>query len=252
MTGMRLIGTGLIVALIAARSMAGEEGKPPTRTINVTGTATVKTVPDEVTLSIGVSNTNPALETAKKEVDAAIKKVMAVVKEMQIEARDVQTDRLSMHPQLRYDDDDDAKPPVFVGYCVSNQVCIILRDTAKCEELITSLFAAGVNTVDDVSFQTSKLREYRDQARLMAVKLAKEKAALIADEFGMKVGKPITIRETAYSPYAAMMPNRTAQVQQSMAFDDRLRAGGPSDENRTVALGQISVTATIEVTFELE
>jgi uncharacterized protein YggE len=184
---------GLIVALISAPCMAGDESK---RTINVTGTATVKVVPDEVTLTIGVTNTNLALELAKKEVDAGIKKVMVVVKEMGIEAKDVQTDRLSMYPNYQYHNGAESdKPPTFVGYCVSNHVCIVLRDISKCEDLITALFAAGINTIDDVTFQTSKLREHRDQARLLAVRAAKEKAALIAGEFGMKVGKPITIKE---------------------------------------------------------
>ncbi|HVP12579.1 MAG TPA: SIMPL domain-containing protein, partial [Phycisphaerae bacterium] len=185
----RLIGTALILTFSSLPCMAGDETKPPTRTISVTGTATVKVVPDEVTLSIGVTSTNLSLETAKNEVDAAIKKVMAVVKEMQIEAKDVQTDRLSMRPKYQQfcgaQSDRPDKPPVFVGYCVSNDVCIILRDTSRCEQLITALLAAGVNTIDDVDFETSKLRQHRDKARLMAVQVAKEKAALIAGEFGM-------------------------------------------------------------------
>ena len=239
-----LFGLVLGLCLNPARSAADEE-KPPQRTIIVNGTATVQVVPDEVVLTAGVEKLDLKLDVAADEVRAGIKQALAVAKEMGIEEKDLQTARLVVQPQ--YDEGNAYRKGSrkLIGYLASGQIAITLREPSKCEELISSLLKAGINTIEDIDFRTSEAREYRDKARLMAVQAAKEKAALLAGEFGMTVGKPITIAE---DPESGRSSNRGVLVNYLTGGGYRTEDG----EGQTVALGQISITAKVSITFDLE
>ena len=242
--------TSFLVICQSLGPALADDPKPPVRTISVSGTAKVNVVPDEVVLTIGVEARNAKLDVAKKEVDAGIQKAIAVAKDSGIEAKDVQTDRLELRPE--YEDREFAqqysgKLPKLLGYFAHNRISITLRDVSKREDLITALLKAGINSIESVDFQTSKLREYRDQARLMAIRAAKEKAELMARELGMKVGKPVTITEQSYPSYYAGRSNRLSNVQQTVAEVP----SAASEDGGTVALGQIGVSATVQIIFEL-
>jgi len=173
---------------------------------------------------------------------------MALTKERGVEPKDVQTDQIEMHPT--YDPFD---AHTLVRYTVSNQIAITLRDVSKREGLITALFKAGLNTLSSIDFRTSKLREYRDQARVMAVRAAKDKAELLARELGMKVGKPLNIIEQGspvYYGYGGRY-NRWSMAQQNQQNVAANAGGADTDDEGTVALGQIGINASVQVMFEL-
>ena len=58
----------------------------------------------------------------------------------------------------------------------------MLHDVSRMEEVLSAAVDAGATHIHGVVFQTSKLREYRDKARALAVQAAKDKA----QDFGEK------------------------------------------------------------------
>ena len=66
------------------------------------------------------------------------------------------------------------------GYRIYNTVAITLRDVSKTSKVIAVALKAGANQVVNVDLYTSELRKYRDQARDLAMKAAKEKAQALA------------------------------------------------------------------------
>src|SRR5207248_3032718 len=106
-----------------------------------------------------------------------------------------------------------------------------------------------------VQFRTSELRKYRDQARSMAIKAAREKADALARDLGQKVGKAITINEEQSNYWAYYNAWGYQNGYQNMSQNVMQNAGGGSASatsgDTTVAPGQISVTARVSVTFAL-
>lgn len=126
-----------------------------------------------------------------------------------------------------------------------------LRDVAKFEELLSRALEGGINHVHGVQFRTTELRKYRDQAREMALQAAQEKAALLAGKLRRQVGPAIRVSEYSggwYSPYSwwgqSYGSNAMAQVSS--------QAGAASSSDGTIALGQITVSASVSVSFSLQ
>jgi hypothetical protein len=229
---------GVILLLCIGAGEPGQQVMP--RLITVTGQSEVNVVPDEVVITLGVETLNEKLGVAKKENDESVKKILACGQKNEIDPKYVQTSQISIYP--RYNTTYNNR--IFIGYQVNKTIVFILKDVAKFETFLSSVLEAGANNVQGVQFRTSELRKYKDQARSMAVKAAREKAVAVSAELGQKIGKPYTIKEDELSYYDSGLSN---------SFNDRRDSGqGAEMSEGTIALGQISVKAKFTVSFELE
>src|SRR5262245_6266667 len=163
-------------------------------TIDVSGDALIKVVPDRVRLTLGVETRNKDLDAATAQNDATVARVLAATKQLQIESKDTQTDYLNVN--LSYDDHD---ATLISYYTVNRGIDIYLRNVATLEPLLKAVLHAGANHVYDVELSSSELRKYRDQARALAVKAAMEKANDMAQTAGLHVDpKPISISSYSF------------------------------------------------------
>lgn len=218
------------------------------RTISVTGNAEVRVVPDQVIITLGIETFDKDLATAKQQNDKIIRKAFDVIKEMKIEDKDVQTDFITIEP--RYDNYYDKR--LLLGYDVRKTIAITLRDVSKFDALLSSMIESGVNYVQGVDFRTTELRKHRDEARALALKAAEEKAIAMAGELDQEIGEPITINEeysnwwSGYSSWwgYGMGNSQTQNVVQNSQ-------GVQPDSENAVALGLISVNASVSVQFQL-
>lgn len=234
-----------ILFLVTIAPFVYGQNYDPRRTISVTGDAEVKVVPDEVVISMAVETSNTDLNKAREENDKKVSSVIAMVKKLGVEDKFIQTDYLSVEPRydytIHYPNEKDRK---FLGYYMTKNISVTLRDVTKFEKLIADALMIGTNYVRGISFQTTELRKHRDHARLLAVRAAKEKATALAGELGQKVGKPISVSESSYN-YPMYKSNRMLQ---NTSYSDE--SSGASSE--VIALGQIEIKSSVSVTFELE
>jgi len=129
---------------------------------------------------------------------------------------------------------------------------IRLGDLARFEDLLTDVLNAGVNYVQGIEFRTTELRKYRDEARALAVRAAQEKATALARELGQAAGKPQTITEQQsswWSGYGAWWGSRWGSAMTQNTVQEY--QGGSLGVDSSVAPGQISVRASVAVSFEL-
>ena len=242
-----VIVTGLLALSISAQAQFVSSAA--SNSITVSGDAEIKVVPDEVILILGVETSDKNLKIAKSLNDERIKKVLALAKDYGISSQHIQTDYISIQPEYR----DYRVTGELLGYVVRKTIVIRLKDIPKFENLLSDALEAGVSYVHGIEFRTTELRKYRDQARAMAIKAAQEKATALANEVGRKAGKALSIGETAYgswSGYNAWWGNRWGG---GVAQNVTQNAGGlsPGDAG-SLAPGQITVRATVSVTFALE
>ena len=177
--------------------------------IAVTGNAEVLVEPDEAHISLDVTKLNKDLEIAKKQNDETTAKILEVTKRFNIPSQNVSIRNISVEIKNKiirdpkkpvYDEDGDLTgEKIFLGYEVSKTIRIKYLELNKFEELFSELLKTGVTEVNSVSFETSKLRQYKDQARDMALKAAKEKATAMAGAIGQTIGKAIRITEGTIS-----------------------------------------------------
>jgi uncharacterized protein YggE len=241
-------------------AQTGSRADAQNRTISVSGEATVLVVPDQVQISLTAENRAADLMAAKQQNDEAVKALVEyATKTLGIEPRRVQTDFITVEPKYRQCNNENemsgkCDPLQIVYYTVRKGVQVSLKDVTQYEDLVTKAMSLGVNHIDNVAFTTSELRKYRDKAREMAAKASLEKAQALASALGTKVGKAITINTQNYSSYYWHGSNDSQRGNSYMSQNVLQQAPEESREGNTgdLAMGQISVSATVNVTYQLE
>jgi len=243
--GGAMLGLMLVMAAWAENPSQSQE----TRLITVTGEAEVRVVPDEVILTLGVETWDKNLDTAKRQNDEIVNRVLALAAAYDIPPEHVQTDYIGIEPRYKdgyYEERD------FVGYFVHKTIVITLRDLSSFEKLLSEALTAGVNYVQGIEFRTTELREHRDEARALAIQAAKEKATALAGELGQKVGEPLMIQEDQsgwWSGYSAWWGSRWGGSTSQNVIQEM---GGTAWAGEgSLAPGQIDVNARVTVSFEL-
>jgi len=224
-----------LLFLAPARIAIAQMCAPQPRQISATGTSEIKVVPDQVVLNLGAESRDKDLSVAKSQNDARIKRILDLARSTGIEPKDIQTSTLTMEP-----DYSDEKVPKFLGYEVSQNTTITLRDLSKYESLMTKLLEAGMNRVHGIYFGVSETRKYRDEARSKAILAAKEKAVAMAGVLGQTLGKPLSISEESGWNSYQFMANSSAGKSES------------TGDEATLAPGQTTIRASVTVSFQLE
>jgi uncharacterized protein YggE len=249
-TKRKLLRTFLLLLLMPI-AIAAQEGQPRPM-IDVQGSADVKVVPDQVFIIFGVETSDPSLTVAKTTNDERVKKLLALTQALNIDPKNVQTDFISIEPwehELR-----DEKRTLRLEYRVRKNIAVTLSDVAKFEELLSRALEGGANHVHGIQFRTTELRKHRDHAREMAIQAAKEKAILLAGKLGRQVGQAIRISEYGggwYSPYS-FWGNQTYGYGSNAMSQVSSQTGDAAASEGAIAFGQITVTASVSVSFALQ
>ena len=108
-----------------------------------------------------------------------------------------------------------ATEPKFVGYSVSNQVRVKIRQIDKVGEILDRLVTAGVTDIGNVEFLVSEPSKALDQARDTAIADARRKAEVYARASGVQLGRVEWITED--SGLAPPVPMRAQGASAAMA-----------------------------------
>ena len=224
----------LILSLLFMTISYGQEVKQVPQ-INVNGEGKVKVIPDQATIAVTVETKGNNAKEVKKENDQKIEAVLKFIKKMNLAPADFKTQRVSLNPQYDYEKKKH-------NYNATQTIEILLRDLSKYDELMEGLVDEGINRIDTVTFQSSKLTQYQTEARKLAMKEAKLKAEDYVSVLGQKVGRAMTISDLSQTYY----PQPMYVAMKTMEISD---ASAPRE---TLALGEINITANVSVNFILE
>jgi uncharacterized protein YggE len=189
------------------------------------------------------------LDEARKENDRRVRAVRANASRMGVADKDIQTDFIQMGIQYA----NDGVTPSY--YYTRKSIVLILHDVDRMEDVLSAAVDAGATHIHGVEFETTRLREFRDQARALAVKAAGEKARDMAAAAGMKVvGGPVSIVAAQYgggSWYGSGWYGAGARgmMAQNVMVNASADGGGPSG---TIELGRISVTASVSMQYSIQ
>jgi uncharacterized protein len=243
---MRLILAVAVAALSSSTLFA--QAEKPLPLINVTGSAEVKVAPDEIYLRVGVETRDGNLDTAKRRNDQEISRALAFLKAQGVPAKDVQTDFISI--EQNFDDRTSRLTPVY--YLARKSIQVRLTKVETFEGTLSGLLTNGVNHVQGIEFRTSALRKHRDTARSMAIKAAKEKAVALASDLGVRCGKVHAINANEWGGWYSGGSYWGGRYGGHMMQNAVQNAGGGESGEETMSLGQISVSASVNVSFLIE
>jgi uncharacterized protein YggE len=217
---------------------------PTPPTISVSGSAEVRVPPDEVLLTLGIETRHRNIDDAKNMNDQRMAALLRFLKDAGIEPKDVQTDYVAIRAEYQRD-----RPEVTDLYFVQRNVGLRLRKVADFEKVLTGSLKSGVNQVHGIDFTTTELRKHRDAARQLAIRAAREKANDLAKELEVKVGKVLSISENTWGGY--WNPRGYNNMSQNV-MQNAIAAEPAGDPESGLSVGQISITATVQVSFQLE
>lgn len=233
---MRTAIVSTVLCLTAFISQGQESCRNP-KIVKTTGTAELKVTPDQAVVQLGVERQSAIAKSAKAAVANTSRKILAALKELNIEDKDIQTEYLYLQPMIDY-----RKGLLITNFTAEQSLSVTVRDISKLDAVMDAVISAGANHVGGVEYQSSDLRKYKDRARDAAAKAAREKAEALAAALGNQIGHTYAIEEVQqaegyYGVVGGVAANKFIE-------DEKSRA--PS-----TAPGELTVKASVVVSFDL-
>lgn len=191
-----LITLGILaLAGIAATAIVMADKSDNQDRFSVTGSGTVYAKADIANITVGLKTGTK--KTAAEATSESTKKMDAIIKSLKdlgIDEKDIKTTDYNLSPVYNWTE---KQGQVLTGYEVSQNVGVKVRDLSKIGDVIAKTTEQGANQIGNVSFTIDDEYALKNQARELAITKAKEKAALIAQQTGMKLGEVKSVYESA-------------------------------------------------------
>jgi uncharacterized protein YggE len=224
-------------ALAAALFLA--QASPPAaqsapRTVHASGEGRISVAPDIARVVIGVDAQDQSLARANADATTRMGKVMAALEKAGIATKDVRTIRYAVDVQRSFEKENAG---AVVGYRVTNQVLVTVRDLRRLGGFLDQVVAAGANDVGALSLAKEDISAERARALERAMSDARARASVLAKAAGASLGEALQVNEGGAMPIPlnGLMSVRTA----SAAADVPLSAG------------ELEIVATVDVTFAM-
>jgi hypothetical protein len=184
---------GLVVAITLPSLAQSSSPSPGTggsgRTVTVTGSATIRTTPDEAVVALGVQTQAPTAQGALQQNASRMNGVMKAILGDGVKAADIATAWVNLYPNI------DSGGTAIVSYTAQNQVNITVRDLSNVGSIIDDAVSAGANLSNGIQFQLSDQNQGVERALEEAVANARAKATALASASDVSLGSVLTITE---------------------------------------------------------
>ncbi len=218
--------------------------------MRVSAEAEVRVKPDRAAITFGLFEKTENLHQGTERLNTAANQVIRYLRTRGIAERFIQTDNLRIIPvyrtQLLSAKNGVRTEKETLQYEISQTFTVTLEDPSQYEDVLYALLDMGINRIEDVSFYSTRLRQYRDQARQLAVKYAREKAALLAEAADIRLGKIVALSEIALPTYP------TARLTASNISQNVWQADVPAEAESAPATGMISVRAAVTLSYKIK
>jgi uncharacterized protein YggE len=228
---------GFLALLLAPLAVLADNDRP--RTVSVSGIGEVAAEPDLAHVTLGVEARRPTMAEARAEVAKTVDRVLALTRDLKIDPKLVNATRLQVQPEYSWNDKD--RQRVLLGYVVSRQVQVELRDLEQLGPLLERAVDAGVNQVNDPVLDSSKRKSLEREAMAKAVEDARLNAETLAKAAGVRLG-PVRMLNGSSSAPPMPMYRRGPMVMADAA-------SAPPAE--TYQPGEMKFSATVNAEYDL-
>ena len=210
----------------------------------VTGMGQVTSAPDIATLNGGVEAVAETVAEARRNAAQAMEAMMQALAARGVEERDIQTTGFNIRSEYQYDRDKDRNE--LVGYRVSNQISVKVRNLEQVGTTIDDMVEAGGDLArfNGISFGLDDPKPLEIQARKLAVEDMTAKAMQLADNAGVGLGDLIFISESV----GAAPRTRTDDLLEYAT----LKAVQLTAPDTSIRGGELGVTIMVQGVFDME
>lgn len=216
--------------------------QPYARTITVSGEGKISAKPDIANISLSVVSKGLTVKQVTTDNNTKMNKVLAAVKGLGVEDKDITTSQYSLYPEYDYGTITRDGTNKIIGYNLTQEITLKVRDLTKVDDILDSGTKAGSNQVGALSFDIDDTGPVKKEARQIAFDKAKQKAQEMASQAGVSLGRVVTFSEEAapiaYPMYNFAMESKAVGVGAAPAPD--------------VQPGSKELTMSVSVTYEIE
>lgn len=225
-----------------AASPAASGTSAPVEEVTVSASGTVRLTPDKASVTFGVTTQETSAELAQSKNSEAVQQVMDVLTGRGIEEKSIRTVNYSMYPQYDYSEFGEQR---IIGYVVYTTMRVEDQEIDDLGRLLSACVAAGINSVDNVSFFCSGYDEAYRQALGEAVEASRVKAGVLAAAAGKTLGEALSITEGWQDTSARYA--RSVNAYGAMKTEAAMDMAAPSFQP-----GETEITANVTVSYRMQ
>lgn len=225
--------------------------------LTVEGTAEVRVKPDQVRIVIVAHERTLSQAQAEGVVRSATASIVALAREHGVDDADLDTSDYSAQPVFSWTNG--RKLGRRIGFNVNQTVRVTLRDLSRFGSFLSRASETGGVSITQVEPEIDQTRQHRDEARLQAVRAAREKAQAIAADLGQSLGRVTTIEVDGASACCSAKPEAPSMsfsyagsASANYSANAVATAAEQGEGGATYSLGAIVLKARVKVTFELK
>lgn len=218
---------------------------PSYNSITVSGEGEVVAVPDVSSFSFGVSSDAKTVNVAQDAVTNKIDAIVDKMKEMGIEEKDIKTSDYSVYPKYSYKEVSCITVPCspqqsLDGYTVSHTITVKVRKVDDAGRILALVGENGATNVSGISFTIDDPEKLLNEAREKAIKNAREKAEVLADDLDVRLVRIVSFSDSWGG--VAMYREAYGVGGDGVAF---------AQKAPTIPVGENDIKVTVNVTYEI-
>lgn len=230
--------------LLTGNAFANEETG-----IEVRGQASVIVEPDSFVLSIAITEQGRFTDKIRAIVDNKSNQVINVAKNLGVKSNNINSARVSLHVlneeqrlnihglEVNHELPNQQKSKVYVAggaktqtsnsipqyFELSRKITVKFSDIKDYDQFLNSIVKIGVTHISPLAMSVGDTDKYYQQALMLAIDKAKEKASKIAKQVDQKLGDIVFVKETSSNHYRTRY--NTAMMSSSSSFEHNSQAG---------------------------
>jgi len=168
--------------------------------IRVNISETLRTPPDQATLTVGTQAKAPTATAAVAANKVRTERLLATIRSSRIRERDIQTQGVQLQPDYRWDTEPGGRgKQTLIGYVASNSIQIKTSNIDGLTALLDTLTTAGADTVYGPNFGIADPAPLRREARVRAMARGEAEASEYARNNGYAKVRLLSVEEgTSY------------------------------------------------------
>ncbi len=206
-------------------------------TISIEGEGKVTAKPTLGQISAGLYTEGSEVPAVQAENSSKVNAMIAALKAEDIAEVDIQTSNYTISPKYDYKNNTQH----VIGYMVSQNIEIKVRDLAKVGTILARVGQLGANQVNGVNFTIDDPSVLKQEARRKALADARSKANELAQALGVEIVRVVTFSESGGLPNP--MPFYRAEAMAAMPFATPIAPD--------IQTGSLDVTSHVSVTYEI-
>lgn len=216
------------------------------QSVNIQGYGEVVAVPDIASFTFTVREVADDVSLAQGFVTERHNEIVNLLKENNIEERDIKTTSYNIYPKYEYQEIFCITTPcrsgesVLVGQEVVQTTQVKVRDTENAGNIIGLLGEMEVSNLSSLNFTIDDQDSLKEKARELAIIDAKEKARKLEKQLGVDLDDIVGFyeEENTYGPYPM--------------FSESVRSLSLDSVTPEISAGEDTVSVRVNLTFKLD